>query len=257
MGNYNSQYESYYSSMVNRRRNPVNSGYRRYNPGFKLDGNFLIKRIVRDLIGVFILFFFITICKLVSIPQTAAAYNFSKQMVDSNYDYKAAFIAIKSFDAQSVEDKVTNWIDTAKSKILGGKTLKEKLKTDFIVPVEGTIVSHFGESSKLAAKDKNNEGVDIQVKADSEVLNPFEGKIKDCGEDGQQGKYVLVDHGNGIETRYTQLKSYNVKKGDTVKKGQVIGKGGNVDSTKPPLLHFELLYMGENKNPEDYLSFAK
>lgn len=64
----------------------------------------------------------------------------------------------------------------------------------------------------------------------------------------------MIDHGEGIETKYGHLNLLSVKKGIEVKKGEVIGKSGNTGKSTGPHLHFELLYMGESKNPEDYIA---
>lgn len=245
MGNYNSQYESYYSSMVNKRKK-YNYGIN-HRESFKIDGNFFIKRAVRDLIGVFILFVFVLGCKLISTPQTTVAYNYSKSILEQNFDYKTAINAIKNMNAKGIENKITDWIDTTKTKIIGGKTLKERLKADFIIPVEGVI--------NVSKDNQLKDGIDISAKAGTEILASFDGKVKECGEDNKQGKYIIIDHGGGIETKYTKLSDITLKKGDGIKKGEVIGKVEGTSSELASYLHFELSYMGESLNPEDYLNF--
>ena len=42
-----------------------------------------------------------------------------------------------------------------------------------------------------------------------------------------------------------------------MKKSQIIAKSGNTGKSTGPHLHFELLYMGENRNPNDYFSTTK
>lgn len=258
MGNYNSQYENYYHNLVNKRRNYGGYGYSsQNNKSFNLDGKFILKRLMRDLIGVFILFLFIITCKLVVTPQTTAAYNYSKEFVNKSYDYKQTINYIKTFNFNNTEDKVTEWLDAVKAKITGGKTLKDKLKTDFILPIEGAVASTYDERTNPITNEKEfHYGVDIAASLGTEVLSSGEGKVKECGEDGQLGKYVLIDHGSGLETKYGYLSEILVKKGDTIKKGQTIAKSGGIDESKEPHLHFEFLYMGENKDPQQYFNFS-
>jgi murein DD-endopeptidase MepM/ murein hydrolase activator NlpD len=253
MGNYNSQYESYYSTLVNRRRN-----YRTYQDGpnsksiFKLEGNFFVKRLFVDLIGVFILFVLIISCKLVVTPQTASVYNYSKEIVNKNYDLKNIPGKIKSINFSDLESSLTDWLENIRTKLTGGLSLKDKIKDSFNLPVQGVIISEFG----LPLNDsKLNNGIDIEVKEGENVINPYEGRVKECGEDAEMGKYILIDHGRGIETKYGQLSEILVKKDDKIKQKQVIGKISNTGKTKVPYLHFELIYMGENKNPVDYMAF--
>lgn len=259
MGNYNSQYESYYNTLVNKRKNYGNYSYGLgNNHKFGINNNFILKRLTRDLIGVFILFVFVIGCKLVVTPQTKAVYDYAKKMLNINFDYNKAIITIKNLDTKNFEEKVTNWLEDVKSKIVGGKTIKEQIQENFILPVEGTIISSFGEKIDSANNEnKFNEGINIEAKIGTEVVCPFNGEVKDCGEEAALGKYILIDHGNGIETKYGNLSEVLVKNGEQLNKGVVIGKIGNSGKVTVPYLYFELMYMGENKNPEEYLNFNK
>lgn len=68
------------------------------------------------------------------------------------------------------------------------------------------------------------------------------------------GNYILIDHGDGIETKYGHLKEIKVKKGDVVKAGSIIALSGNTGKSTAPHLHFEFLYMGENKDPKEFIA---
>ena len=59
------------------------------------------------------------------------------------------------------------------------------------------------------------------------------------------------------QRRHFHLNEILIKKEDVVKKSQIIAKSGNTGKSTGPHLHFELLYMGENKNPNDYFSTTK
>lgn len=262
MGNYNSQYESYYSTMVNKRKN--NKGYK-YNSnssrsplGFKLDKSFFLRRLIQDLIGVFLLFTFVIVCELVVTTQTEAAYNFSKQVINKNYDLTDAAASLKKLEFKDVEDKVTSLIEGIKVKFTGTQSVKDKIKSQFVLPINGITTSQlWGKTDSVNGGKEVHEGIDISAKVGTDVICPYEGEVKKCGEDGQLGKYILIDHKNGIETKYGQLGVVSVKVGDVLKKGQVIAKSGNTGESEEPHLHFELLIMGVNKDPEEYLNFNK
>lgn len=53
------------------------------------------------------------------------------------------------------------------------------------------------------------------------------GTVKSAGWQGGYGNTVVVDHGNGYETRYSHLDSLDVKKGDKVFQGDPLGSVGN------------------------------
>jgi murein DD-endopeptidase MepM/ murein hydrolase activator NlpD len=260
MGSYNSQYESYYNGMLNKRRtnNPSSSSFHvKIIPDF--NKKYFARRIIVDLVGVLFLIILVSLCKLIATPKTTAVYNFSKTMVATNYDYKVLFTKVKSINLKATSDDAINFIETMKTKIIGGKTWKNKIKEEFMLPIEGKLISGFGEKEDPLAPGKKimNYGVDIDAKEGTEVLASYDGVIKDLGEDKQLGKYVLIDNGSSIETKYGHLSAVSVKKGDNIKKAQAIGKSGNTGVTAAPKVHYEILYMGENLNPEDYFSFKK
>lgn len=261
MGNYNSQYEDYYSSLKkkNRIRNSPyqNTGYNSIDIR-KPKGKYLFRRITRDLIGVLILFMFIIGCKLVVTPQTQNVYNYSKGVINQNYDYGALKEKAKNIDFNKLQDKMTNIIEQIRSKITGNETAAEKIKDKFILPVKGVETSSYGyREDPITKKKEFHAGIDIDAKENTDVLAAYDGKVKECGLDGQLGNYILIDHGEGIETKYGHLNKILVKKEDAVKKSQVIAKSGNTGKSTGPHLHFELLYMGENEDPNQYFNIIK
>ena len=75
------------------------------------------------------------------------------------------------------------------------------------------------------------------------------------------GNYVLIDHGGEYMTRYSQLDSFSVKKGEQVKKGQQIALSGNSGRSTGPHIHYEVVMVGTGYvDPLDYIEnydFAK
>ncbi len=67
------------------------------------------------------------------------------------------------------------------------------------------------------------------------------------------GNYVVIDHGNGLQTLYGHLSRIFVKPGNTVTRGAVIGNMGNTGNSTGPHLHFEVIKRGVRVNPRGYL----
>lgn len=63
------------------------------------------------------------------------------------------------------------------------------------------------------------------------------------------GNLVVVNHGNGYETFYAHLSSYNVVPGQVVSQGQVVGASGNTGNSSGPHLHFEIRINGNRDDP--------
>ncbi len=70
------------------------------------------------------------------------------------------------------------------------------------------------------------------------------------------GNTVLIDHGNGYQTRYGHMLwgSITVYSGQHVYQGQQIGQIGSTGNSTGPHLHFEILKNGVKQNPLPYIA---
>lgn len=70
------------------------------------------------------------------------------------------------------------------------------------------------------------------------------------------GNTVLIDHGNGYQTRYGHMLwgSITVYPGQYVYQGQQIGQIGSTGNSTGPHLHFEILKNGSKVNPLPYIA---
>ena len=64
---------------------------------------------------------------------------------------------------------------------------------------------------------------------------------------------IVINHGGGYETWYTQLSDYAVRQGDKVKQGDVIGYVGSSGLSTIAHLHYEVRKDGKPVNPQDYI----
>ncbi|MFU0825344.1 M23 family metallopeptidase [Clostridium sp.] len=240
MGNYNSQYENYYKSIINKRSNSKNY-FEKYSEK-RSKGNPVTRRIIQDLCGVLVMLIIVIICKIIQIPQTQIIYNYSKQVVNTNLDYKGIVSKVKALDEdESVQDKAVEIIDKIKTKFTGGETIKEKIREKFTLPAEGII-------------KEEEEGINIGTSEKGEISASYDGRVKECGEDTNLGNYIIIDHGEGIETLYSNLDKVLVKENDIVKKGDSIAENKNNDIKN---VHFEILFMGQNKGLEKMVRAEK
>ena len=125
----------------------------------------------------------------------------------------------------------------------------------FCWPVVGlfTVTSPFGYRSL-----GNHRGIDISGAnaSGSLVVAGAAGTVTEAGwSTGGYGNYVVIDHGNGVETLYAHMldNSLMVNAGDKVTKGQAVGRVGNTGYSFGAHLHFEVRINGNRINPAPYL----
>jgi murein DD-endopeptidase MepM/ murein hydrolase activator NlpD len=115
-------------------------------------------------------------------------------------------------------------------------------------PENKKITQHFGEISYLY-RGKPHNGLDISVPIGTPVLAADDGVVlavdnndKNSWRKYQYGKYVLIQHNNGLTTLYAHLSREIVKKGESVARGQIIGYSGNTGYSTGPHLHLGLYW---------------
>ena len=80
------------------------------------------------------------------------------------------------------------------------------------------------------------------------------GVVTFAGNMSGYGKIIIINHGNGYETRYAHLSVISTNVGEHVNQGDLIGKTGNSGRTTGPHLHFEIRVNGVPKNPMKYIN---
>lgn len=89
-------------------------------------------------------------------------------------------------------------------------------------------------------------GTDFGASIGTKVMSASSGTIRDFGNTDAYpgcyawGKWILVDHDNGLSTLYAHLSSIIVSRGQKVAQGEVIALSGNTGITTGPHLHFTL-----------------
>jgi LysM repeat protein len=95
--------------------------------------------------------------------------------------------------------------------------------------------------------------IDVGLPTGSEVVAADDGKIIYSGWGTGYGYEILIDHGNGMKTRYAHNSRLVVKAGDEVLRGQQIAYSGNTGWSTGPHLHFEVYSGLTRKNPLLYV----
>lgn len=128
-------------------------------------------------------------------------------------------------------------------------------------PVKGAVIRDF--SVEVLSLDptmgdwRTHDGLDIAAPLGREVLAMGAGTVVQVYEDGLMGATVIVDHGGGLTTHYSNLgPQATVEAGDRVEPGTILGAVGDTAMAESGLeahLHLEAWKDGQPVDPRDYL----
>jgi murein DD-endopeptidase MepM/ murein hydrolase activator NlpD len=135
---------------------------------------------------------------------------------------------------------------------------KNLAHTPSIRPVrEGRISDTFGmRLDPFVEKVKMHYGLDIAARTGVAVVSAAAGTVlkvkKHYTPNKGYGKEVLIDHGNGIRTRYAHLNKIYVRPGQKVKRWDRIASVGRTGRATGPHLHYEVIINNRQVNPINY-----
>lgn len=112
-------------------------------------------------------------------------------------------------------------------------------------PLPGSIGDAFGPRGA-----RFHAGLDFPAATGTTVAAAGSGRVLFAGPSGGGwGKLVVVDHGQGVRTRYAHLSRIRVQVGERIAVGSTVGLVGATGEASGPHLHFEVLLRGANVDP--------
>jgi murein DD-endopeptidase MepM/ murein hydrolase activator NlpD len=119
-----------------------------------------------------------------------------------------------------------------------------------INPTEsGKIISRFGQ----VAGSSINEGIEFAVEKQTDVFATAAGKVVEAKQAATTDEnLVIIDHGYGLQTKYSNLSEILVAVNQSVKRWTVIGRIKKA-TDQPVLLHYEVIKDGVPNDPEKYI----
>ena len=127
-------------------------------------------------------------------------------------------------------------------------------KAPTLWPVEGPITGSFGERiDPFNGEGAFHSGVDISSTYGHAVVAPADGVVTYADNMAGYGRMLVIEHGNGISTRYGHLSGFAVAPGQTIQRGDTIGYVGQSGRSTGPHLHYEVRIHDAPVNPYKYL----
>lgn len=136
----------------------------------------------------------------------------------------------------------------------------------FVWPTVGWVTSEYGDRY-LSGKWQHHYGIDIARNGNPKIVAAAAGTVVYVSShgSGSYGWNLIIDHGNGVATRYAHMcRRPAVKVGDKVYQGEYIGNMGRTGWVTGAHLHFEVFTgfvdvnnRGDFVNPRKYLATKK
>lgn len=98
-----------------------------------------------------------------------------------------------------------------------------------------------------------HKGLDLAAAEGTPTYAAAAGTVIIAGWSSSAGNWVVIDHGNGLVTKYMHHSALAVSAGQTVAKGQQIGYVGNTGNSFGAHLHFQVEVNGSAVDPQGYL----
>lgn len=133
--------------------------------------------------------------------------------------------------------------------------------TSMIPPVSGEILKPHSDTELSYSKTMDDwrlhKGVDISAPIGTTVVASAKGTVSDCYTDTACGVTIVIDHGNGLMSKYSNLASSQMVKTDqSIDAGTAIGVVGDTaefEVADEAHLHFEVIKNGLSVNPQEYI----
>jgi murein DD-endopeptidase MepM/ murein hydrolase activator NlpD len=126
--------------------------------------------------------------------------------------------------------------------------------TPAVWPARGWVTSDYGvRVDPYTAERMMHRGLDIATAPGHPVQAPSDATVVFAGTENGYGKVVVLDHGNGVNTRYAHLSSIYVKAGERVKRGARVAAVGTTGRSTGPHLHYEVRVNGVAENPRKFI----
>ncbi len=138
---------------------------------------------------------------------------------------------------------------TRKNLIKNNKTF---YLSGFSFPVKNVrITSEFGLNRILNGQPKNfHNGIDFGGSTGDSVFAIADAKVLFVGKNFYfNGNFILLDHGQGLNSIYLHLSKILVKKNQIVKKGDLIGLMGSTGRSTGPHLHLGIQWFNKRIDP--------
>jgi len=121
------------------------------------------------------------------------------------------------------------------------------------LPARGEIVGGFGRHKHPEFNSYTfSNGISIAAPQGAEVRSVYDGQVIFAEYFKGYGNMVIIDHGGGFFSLYAHAARIVKKVGANVARNEVVATVGDVDSSRGPMLYFEIRYQGKPVDPSPW-----
>jgi murein hydrolase activator len=120
------------------------------------------------------------------------------------------------------------------------------------LPVHGSIVDRFGRHKNQFESFTFSNGISIAASAGTPIHAVYDGEVIFANYFKGYGNMIIVDHGGGFYSLYAHASSITKRVGSKVSRNEVLASVGDLDSSKGPMLYFEIRYQGKPVDPSPW-----
>ena len=121
---------------------------------------------------------------------------------------------------------------------------------EFAPPLSATPTDSFGTRRTFNGTVASvHKGADFRARVGTPVYASNDGVVTIAQPMFYEGNFVVLDHGQQLETLYMHLSRIDVKVGDTIKRGEQLGLSGATGRVDGPHLHFAVRWQGAYMDP--------
>jgi murein DD-endopeptidase MepM/ murein hydrolase activator NlpD len=166
-------------------------------------------------------------------------------------DYQKGEAARRAAEAEAARRAA----EAAAAAAAGGGAAPSVGGQGWVRPVSGWISSPFGPRPQrpVAGVNPYHYATDIAASCSRPVAAASAGTVSYAGWLGSYGLWVLIDHGNGVQTGYAHNGSLLVSPGQTVSAGTTIALVGTTGASTGCHVHFEVRANGARIDPVPFM----
>jgi len=122
------------------------------------------------------------------------------------------------------------------------------------LPVRGAVIETYGKHKNPDFNSYTfSKGLSVSAGAGSEIRSIYDGTVIFADYFKGFGNMVIVDHGGGYFSLYAHAAKILKRVGSEVARNDTLATVGEMDSTKGPMLYFEIRHQGKPLDPAGWV----